>query len=330
VKPIRCLFLCTTPYNASALREVALALPGWDCRFAPFYSQPTAAYRQLLRAGLIDKTPLAAHLHDSVVQKIRQLGLLHDRNHVGGLRDYDLVVLGNDFFIPQDLRGFYPKVLVQEGWVWPFAWRRRVVASARLPSILASANGSGLSHKYTYFCVASEGYREAFAPKIPLGRMVVTGLPLLDRVRDELGSFVDRSRSVDYVLLATHPGREYYEGERRLALLKRTRAIAAGRRIVVKFHPQEKQDRARREVEKVLPEAMVAAETDVRPLIANCAALVTTYSTVIFYAMLMNKPVFSSYSEAHIEKLLPEQNGDAASRIAAVCRRAIERRTGDI
>lgn len=316
---VRCLFLCTTAYNACAFQQVAGALPGWDCRFSPFNVLPTPTYRLLDHIGFIGKTPLAANLRESVALRIRELGLPLDMDRRG---PYDLVVLGNDFFVPEDIREISPKVLVQEGWLWPYHWRRRLVTTLHLPPLFASANGSGLSRGYTYFCVASEGYRNALASKICPDKLIVTGLPLLDHVQRDLGSLID-DISMDFVLLATHPGREYYEGERRRALLRKTRVVAAGRPIVVKFHPHEKQGRALQEIEKWLPEAQVVTNADVFALIANCAALVTTYSTVIFYAMLMGKPVFCSYATDKIEELLPEQNGEAAYRIAEVCRRAV-------
>ena len=317
----RCLFLCTTRYNASALRRVAEALPELDCWFSPFYSSSTASYQLMNRLGIVAKTPLSPKFQQSVIQGMRSLELPLD---IGARNNYDLVVLGNDFYMPQNLRHTSPKVLVQEGWLWPYHWRRRLSTMMRLPPITAGANGSGLSCDYDYFCVASASYHDALASSgVPQERLVVTGLPMLDDVCRELNPLINETSELNYVLLATHPGREYFEGERRHQLLRRARYIAAGRPIIVKLHPHEKESRARNEIERWLPEARISEEGDIRPLIANCSALVTTYSTVSFYALLIGKPVFSSYRSTDIAKLLPEQNGEASHRIAAVCRAAL-------
>ncbi len=320
---VRCLFVCTTKYNASVLKLVANELPDWDCYFTPTYSTPTVTYRFLRRTRLIDRTPLSNEFQARVLTGMQGLGLRLDLDRT---RRYDLIVLGNDFFIPQNLRHFRPKVLVQEGWVWPFSWRRRIGRALHIPPLLIGANGAGLSGCYDYFCVASTGYRDLFSRSgVHHERMIVTGLPLLDNIVTDLAPMRDASSESHFVLLATHPGREYFEGEKRRNLLLKTRRIARGRPIVVKFHPHEDTDRAAKEVRSWMPEATISTEPDIRRLISNCSELVTTYSTVIFYALALNKPVHCSYPIRKVTQLVPEQNHEAAQRIASVCRTAHER-----
>jgi hypothetical protein len=252
---------------------------------------------------------------------MEKMGLRLD---IGATHRYDIIVLGNDFFIPQDLRSRQPKVLIQEGWVWFREWRRWIAEHTPLPPWFAGANGAGLSRNYEYFCVASQGYKELFVRSgIEDHRVVVTGLPTLDAVERDFKHLVDDTRESNFVLITTHPGREYFDGENRRKLLAKGRTIAQGRPIIVKLHPHEDHVRATREVSAWLPEAAVIVDADVNKLIANCSALVTTYSTTVFYALLLGKEVHCSHPINEILRLLPEQNGQAAQRIADVCRTAL-------
>lgn len=318
---VRCLFLCTTKYNASVLRLVADALPDWDCWFSPFYSTENTAYRLAWNLGFIQRTPLNTDYLKKVIQGMEELDLKLD---VGAKGSYDIIVLGNDIFVPQDLRARRPKVLVQEGWVWPHGWRRWLCKRTSLPGWFAGSNGSGLSNTYDYFCVASQGYKELFVRSgIKDHRIVVTGLPTLDAVERDFAPLMDNTEKLKFVLVTTHPGREYFDGENRRKLLAQARLIAHGRPIVVKLHPHENHIRAIREVSAWLPEATVVVEGDTTQLIANCSDLLTTYSTTIFYALLLGKRVYCSYPTSEIIKLLPEQNGQAAQHIAKVCHLAL-------
>ncbi len=317
----RCLFVCTTGYNASVLRLVASALHDWDCWFSPVYSAHNLTYRFVSKLGIIKHTTLNPYYLKKVIQSMEGLGLRMD---IGAKNSYDLIVLGNDFYMPQDLRSRSPKVLVQEGWVWTKNWRRWLCEHTFLPPWFAVGDGIGLSRNYDYFCVASQGYKELFKQSgIDEHRLVVTGLPTLDAVEQDFAHFVDETRESKFVLVTTHPSREYFEGENRKQLLMKARRVAKGFPIVVKLHPNEDFVRATREIAEWLPEAKVVVDVDVNYLIANCSALVTTYSTTIYYALLLGKDVYCSYPTNEIRKLLPEQNGQAAHRIAKVCRTAV-------
>ena len=54
----------------------------------------------------------------------------------------------------------------------------------------------------------------------------------------------------DYVLVATSDRRETYNYENRKRFIQKANGIAAGRRIIFKFHPNENAERACREVER--------------------------------------------------------------------------------
>jgi hypothetical protein len=57
-------------------------------------------------------------------------------------------------------------------------------------------------------------------------------------------------------------------------------------------------------------------------MVANCSALVTRYSSVVYVALALGKEVHADIDEVTLRRLLPIQNGGAsARRIADVCRR---------
>ena len=102
--------------------------------------------------------------------------------------------------------------------------------------------------------------------------------------------------------------------------MERCRAIAAGRELIVKLHPNEDAARATREVRQVCPEARVFAEGRAEVMIANCDVLITQYSSTAFVGVALGKEVHSYYSAEELQRLLPVQNGRAARNIASVCR----------
>ena len=98
--------------------------------------------------------------------------------------------------------------------------------------------------------------------------------------------------------------------------------VADGRELLFKLHPNENHDRARREIESLAPRALVFESGNTNHMIANCAALVTRYSSVVYVAVALGKEVHADIDEVTLRRLLPLQNGGtSARRIADVCRR---------
>jgi hypothetical protein len=57
-------------------------------------------------------------------------------------------------------------------------------------------------------------------------------------------------------------------------------------------------------------------------MIANCAVLVTRYSSVVYVGLALGKEVHADIDVVTLRRLMPIQNGGtSARRIAAVCRR---------
>jgi hypothetical protein len=144
-----------------------------------------------------------------------------------------------------------------------------------------------------------------------------------------------------YVLVATTPLRENFQYENRSAFLQRCVSIAAGRQLIFKLHPLENFKRARREIKKVIPEALIYTEGNINPMIANASVVITQQSSCTYVALALGKETYSQLSLTELQELMPVQNGgDSAHRIAAACRQilatplsellAVRRRPGNL
>jgi hypothetical protein len=65
----------------------------------------------------------------------------------------------------------------------------------------------------------------------------------------------------------------------------------------------------------------VFSDGNTNHMIANCDALVTRYSSVVYIALALGKEVHSDIPLPTLERLLPVQNGGtSAAHIADACR----------
>lgn len=86
------------------------------------------------------------------------------------------------------------------------------------------------------------------------------------------------------------------------------------------YRQNEFPHRAAREIERHAPEAIYFAEGFTDHMIANCQALVTRYSSVVFVAAALGKEIHSDLADDELRRLLPWQNGGtSAARIANEC-----------
>lgn len=318
LKRRRVLFIGGSLNQTTMMHAIARELPEHDCSFTPFYAD--GLLRACADAGLMGFTILGGRPRRTSEEYLRAQGLTLD--YRGASREYDLVVTGTDLVVPKNVRG-RRLVLVQEGMTDPEDWRYRLVRTLRLPRYLANTSMTGLSHAYDRFCVASEGYREVFLRKgVRAERMAVTGIPNFDDAAAyRQNDFPHRG----YVLAATSCLRETFKPEDRPAFIRRVLQIAAGRPVLFKLHPNERVLRATREVRRLAPEALVLAEGNTNHMIANCDALVTRYSSVVYVALALGKDVYADIDRDTLRRLLPEQNGGtSARRIAAVCREYLQ------
>jgi hypothetical protein len=91
--------------------------------------------------------------------------------------------------------------------------------------------------------------------------------------------------------------------------------------LIFKLHPNERVERARREIEQHAPNAIIYADGNTNHMIANCDVLVTKYSSVVLLAAAMGKEIHSDLDPDWIEEMKPLQTeGSSAQRIAEICR----------
>jgi len=319
-RPRRILFICGSLNQTTMMHQVSRYLAHHECYFTPYYSD--GLLRLLSRGGLLDWTILGGQMRRMTDSYLQDEGLpLDERGRSGG---YDLVVSGSDLLVQRNVRG-KPLVLVQEGMTDPEGLTYRLVRALRLPRWLASTATTGLSLAYSKFCVASAGYRDLFVSKgVPADRLEVTGIPNFDNCRAFLrNDFPHRG----YVLVATSDTRETFKRDNRARFLAHVEAIAAGRPLLFKLHPNENVARSMIEIRDRFPDAQVFASGNTNHMIANCDVLITQYSSVVYVGLALGKECHSYFDLARLKALMPMQNGGtSARRIARVCERQLARR----
>lgn len=291
----------------------------YDCYFTPFYGDPP--YDWLARLGLLNFTIFGGRFRVMTETYLAEHKLPVDFR--GQANDpYDLYVITTDLIMPRNIRG-RKTILIQEGMTDPEDWMYRLVRRLGLPRYLASTAANGLSQEYDYFCVASPGYRDFFAAKgIDRRKLIVTGIPNFDNCTQ---FYANDFPYRNYVLVATSDARETFRRDDRAGFIRKVLAIAHGRPLIFKLHPNENHTRASREIRDLAPHALILTEGDIGPMIANCDVLVTQYSTVSYVGLALGKEVHSYFDVEMLRRLTPVQNGGASgSNIAAVCRAVLE------
>lgn len=291
---------------------------GYLCFYSPYYGDPI--HHWFAKRGFVDWTVMGGVQKRHTVNYLRTHQLNVDE---GGKRhNYDLVLTGSDLIVPKNIRN-KKLVLVQEGMTDPETLMFHLVKWLKLPRYFASTSTNGLSDLYSYFCVASDGYKEHFVRKgVRQEKVVVTGIPNFD--------FVDRYRNNsfphrNFALIATSDARETFKIDNRRKFLRQARRLAGRLPIVVKLHPNERFDRAKREIAQILPGAMVYESGSVEEMIANCSILICQYSTVVYVGLALGKEVHSYFDLETLRKLKPIQNrGTSSQRIAQVCYHLVE------
>ena len=312
------LFIGGSLNVTTMMHQIAEHLAEHDCRFTPFYVDGPVL-SALRRLGMLEYTIISGEPRARTLAYLKRHRLpVDDAGREGG---YDLVVMGTDVVIPDNIEG-KTIVLVQEGMTDPENYRYHLVRRLGFPRYFANTSVTGLSHAYHRFCVASDGFKEVFLKKgVSADRMVVTGIPNFDHA----SSFFDNEFPYrNYVLAATSCLRENLKYENRKEFIRRSVAIARGRKLIFKLHPNEDLDRARREIALHAPAALVYCEGNTNHMIANSDVLITRYSSVALLAAAMGKEIHSDLDPKWLEQVKPLQNGGtSARRIAAVCRECL-------
>ncbi len=312
----KALFICGSVNQTRQMHQIARALPDFEAFYTSYYADGFVEHCR--RLGLIDFTILGWPWRRKCIRYLRQHGLPmdHEGSRLGN--DYDLVVTSSDVLMPENIRG-KRVVAVQEGITDPerfWFWLRRFLPF--VPRWAAGTAWTGTSNLYDKFCVASEGYRDHFIAKgADADRIVVTGIPNFDDcARYRQNDFPLR----DYVLVCTSDTRETLKFDNRKRFIQRAVALAAGRPLVFKLHPNENRVRSIGEIERWAPGARVFTEGSAEEMVANSSVLICQYSTLAFVGLALGKEVHSYFDLAELKRLLPLQGGGAALAIAEVCR----------
>ena len=311
----RVLLIGGTINHTTQVEQIAAELTEFDVAFTWYYCD--GILDLFRRLGLMENTAVGAKLRARCLAYLKKHHLAIDLDGAAG--DYDLCVTCSDLVVPRNVRGA-PVVLVQEGMTDPEDLIFHLVKRLRLPPwISTTSSTTGLSHAYDRLCVASEGYRDLFVRKgVAPEKIVVTGIPNFDNCQRFLqNDFPLR----DYVLVCSSDIRETLRWENRPAFIRQVVAIAAGRQIVWKLHPNENARRARAELAEHAPGAQVFESGCAEEMIANCTVLVTQFSSTAYVGLALGKEVHSYFDVEELRRLCPQQNGrTSARRIADVCR----------
>lgn len=292
----------------------------YECYYTPAFCDDLLEMAR--RFGWLEFTVIGDRIRQRSEAYLRDHRLRLD--YAGQQNEYDLVVTTSDIIVQRKLRD-KPFILIQEGMTDPEDWVYSLVKTLHLPRWLAGTSTAGLSGSYQYFCVASPGYRDLFIRKgCDPNKLVVTGLPNFDNVQVYCqNDFPHR----DYALVATSNARETFKQDDRQTFLQWAIEKAQGRPLIFKLHPNENVARATREIHAVAPEALVFSEGNTDHMIANCAALITQYSSCIYVGLALGKECYSYFDMDTLGKLTPTQNGGASGKnIAQICSQVLEQR----
>ncbi len=313
----RILFICGSLNQTTMLHKIASCLPEAESVFSPYYSD--GALRWLGQQGYLDWTILGGAFRQATEDFLREQNAEID--YEGRRYHYDLVVTCQDLIVPRNVR-HRRLVLVQEGMTDPETLLFHLVKWLKIPRYLASTAATGLSDAYTVFCVASEGYRDAFIRKgVRPEKIVVTGIPNFDNCRQYLSNSFPHAH---YVLCATSDSRETFKYENRKKFILDAVTIAGERELIFKLHPNEDHERAIREIQQWAPHARVFTRGNAHEMVANADELITRFSTLVYTGLALGKKVHSEFPIDELKRLLPIQNGgSSAHNIAEQCRRLL-------
>ena len=308
------LFICGSLNQTMMLNKISKHLDTkYDCYFTPYFADGLIG--NLTKKGFLDFTVLGGKPRKDTENYIKTNNLKLD--FAGSKNNYDLYITCSDLIVPAGLKN-KKVILIQEGMTDPENLLYYIVKYMKLPRYIASTSTTGLSNKYDYFCVASEGYKNLFIKKgCKPEKIIVTGIPNFDNcISFSNNDFLYEN----YVLVCTSDSRETYKYENRKKFILNAVKIADGRQIIFKLHPNEKTERAIKEIKTYAPGSLVFYEGNTNHMIANCDVLITKYSSVVYVGLALDKEVYSYFKIENLKKLLPVQNdGNSAKNIARVC-----------
>jgi hypothetical protein len=312
------LFIVGSVNQTSQMHQISAQLADeYDCWFSQFYAD-AKLINWGIRQGWLDHTILAGKFRTDAETYLRSFNLNID--YQAKQNRYDLIVVCSDLVVPGAVKAT-KSIWVQEGMVDEVTWLTKAVKALGLPryfSVGTSLNGA--SNLCNIYCVASEGYKSFFTGMgTEANKIFVTGIPNFDNVRQYMANDFPHQ---DYVMVATSDIRETFRSEDRLGFIQKAVSMANGRQLLFKLHPNEVWERAEAEIRQIAPpDALIFQQGNTNEMIANCAELITQYSTVVYVGMALKKPVSSYFDVDELRRLTPIQNGGtSAQNIARICR----------
>ncbi len=315
----RVLFICGNHNHNTMMHAISKEMPDCERWFTPYYCDDWGPLDFIRMTGALEFVALGHDFRKKCLRYLHQNRLGVD---MGGVRGgYDLALTCSDLIVPSNIEGA-ALVGVQEGMIDPpLFWYRMRQRFPWLPRWAAGTACTGVSNLYDKYCLASDGYVDDFVARgAERERLVVTGLPNYDDFAgyQKAGHWIEGQ-----VLACTSDGRETFRRDDRAEFIKWSQEIAAGRPLVFKFHPNEKMTRAIAEVEKYAPGAKYITTGRGEELAANCAVLVTEWSTLAYVGLALGKPTYSYRDLERHKGMLPVQNKSGAKNIAEVCRQLL-------
>lgn len=312
------LFICGSMNQTSMMHQISTYLDNFDCYFTPYYAD--GLINLVANKGFLGNTILSGKFRKNTERYLSNNNLKIDYRGVNN--NYDLIYTCSDLIIPKNIRN-KKVILVQEGMTDPETIMFYLVKYLKLPRWFASTSPTGISNKYSLFCVASNGYKDLFVRKgAKEEKIIVTGIPNFDNANQYLKNDFPHK---NFVLAATSDARETLKYENRKKFIKECVRIANGRQIIFKLHPNENFQRAKSEIKRYAPGSIVYTSGNTNHMIASCDMLITKYSSVVYVGLALGKEVHSEFNIEELKRLMPIQNnGTSAERIAHIGKHLLE------
>lgn len=315
------LFLPGTEIHFKQMSEIANSLSDIDIYFAPFFAD--GKLELLRKTHIFDfifrKTPLGNSSHRKIKKIILESGFKTDEK--AKKRDYDLVVVPSDIYLPSKI--IKSKiVLIQEGGLYPDNFILSLVKIGIAPRFFANTAALGLSDKYEFFCVASEEYRKFFIERgIKSEKLRVTGISYYDNF-EKYRVYPKKIPKLPkkYVLACMSPSWESL-GLEWDSLISKARRKAKELKIplVVKVHPREE----RYQIRRLRKQNILVYQKPTAEYFAASAKYAFVQSSTSIYS-LIHFGIPTESTKLDIEKckklMAWQNNGTSAKNIAAVCR----------
>lgn len=305
------LFIGGSLNQTKQMHKISQHLGEYELYFTPYYADGIEDF--FARMGWLDFTVLGGRHRRETLAYIKKHGLPLDER--GEKHEYDLVFIPSDLIVQRNIRN-KRTILVQEGITEPESLIFHLVKWLKLPRYLANTSTNGLSNAYDLFCVASQGYRDLFIRKgVHPEKIAVTGIPNFDNIQQ---NYKNNFPHHGHVLVATTPYRETLRFDNRIAFIRHCVNVAGSRQLIFKLHPTENARRARREIKKYAPGALVLEKGNVDQMIANASTVITQQSTCTFVAVGLGKDVKTYLDLNELRRLMPIQNGGTSDQRIAV------------